>query len=990
MSSEKKVAENMLWGGRFTQGLDPVMEQYNASLPYDRLFYAQDIAGSIAFARANKNNGILTADEFAAIEKGFVQIKQEWANNTFEVKANDEDIHTANERRLSEIIGKDIGGKLHTGRSRNEQVATDMRLWLRDQLHILEDYLKQLIKTSVQRAEAEIDVLMPGYTHLQKAQPIRWSHFILGHATAFSQELERLREVIKRVNRSPLGCGALAGNPFNIDRDAMAKELGFEGILPNSLNAVGDRDFVFETLQWGSSLMLKLSRWAEDLIIYSSLEFGFVRLADAYSTGSSLMPQKKNADSLELIRGKSGRAFGHMAGLYVTIKGLPTTYNKDLQESVEPLIDHVKTVGDSLQIATGVISTLTVNKEKMYAALAPEMLATEFADYLVRKGVPFREGHHISGRVVAAAEQNDIPMDKLSLEQLKAIDSRLGDDVVECLDYERAVELKNATGGTSKSACLEQIAIMKQAFPGLFAPPVFACERSVYCIVCCIDKSYLVATPEAALTDPAVKCFNDSTCSRALSRSDKKILHVDENDYYGGAEAAFSLQEAEEWERRVSNGDASGTFDNVKITKHEPAGAENAKGRLGFSRAYSLALSPQIIYAKSSLLQHLVSSRVYRQLEFLAVGSWWVYTHDSSGDLPKKLLKVPNGREDVFQDHQLDFKAKRALMKFLRFITDYEEQTEVWDDHRLLPFPDFLSTQFKIPASLQGPLLALALSPSPSSHTTTDYALPRIARHLRSIGVFGPGFGAVIPKWGGLAEISQVSCRACAVGGGVYVLGKGLTRNTDAATTPDGDVKLHLKDGEVVTAKWVVGGSLPTDQQHAYCRSTTIVASPLAKLFPPIAEEAPAPASAVVVFPSGSLSLDDTDTELPPVHVFIHSSDTGECPSGQCILYASTSLDSEKGFELLQKAVDALLVAVDVSPTPDILWFAEYRQRTSSGTDGTSSTNERVLSFPPPTMDLAFDDAILDDVKGVWRKIVGEEGGEFLVFQDREAYDDDE
>ncbi|KAJ4989324.1 argininosuccinate lyase [Stagonosporopsis vannaccii] len=462
-SLKKKVAENMLWGGRFTQGLDPVMEQYNASLPYDRLFYAQDIAGSIAFARANKNNGILTADEFAAIEKGFVQIKEEWANNTFEVKANDEDIHTANERRLSEIIGKDIGGKLHTGRSRNEQVATDMRLWLRDQLHILEGYLKQLIKTSVQRAEAEIDVLMPGYTHLQKAQPIRWSHFILGHATAFSQELERLREVIKRVNRSPLGCGALAGNPFNIDRDAMAKELGFEGLLPNSLNAVGDRDFVFETLQWGSSLMLKLSRWAEDLIIYSSLEFGFVRLADAYSTGSSLMPQKKNADSLELIRGKSGRAFGHMAGLYVTIKGLPTTYNKDLQESVEPLIDHIKTVGDSLQIATGVISTLTINKEKMYAALAPEMLATEFADYLVRKGVPFREGHHISGRVVAAAEQNDVPMDKLSLEQLKAIDSRLGDDVVECLDYERAVELKNATGGTSKSACLEQIAIMKQA-----------------------------------------------------------------------------------------------------------------------------------------------------------------------------------------------------------------------------------------------------------------------------------------------------------------------------------------------------------------------------------------------------------------------------------------------------------------------------------------------------------------------------------------------
>lgn len=279
-----------------------------------------------------------------------------------------------------------------------------------------------------------------------------------------------------------------------------------------------------------------------------------------------------------------------------------------------------------------------------------------------------------------------------------------------------------------------------------------------------------------------------------------------------------------------------------------------------------------------------MSSRVYRQLEFLAVGSWWVYTHDtaSAGDTAaRKLLKVPNGREDVFQDHQLDFKAKRALMKFLRFITEYEEQTEVWDNCRQQSFPQFLSEQFKIPTTLQGPLLALALSQSNSSNTSTEYALPRIARHLRSIGVFGAGFGAVIPKWGGFAEISQVSCRACAVGGGVYVLGKGLTPNTDPETTPEGEVKLHLKDGEVVTAKWVVGGSTSSADEDAHCRSITIVASPLAPLFPPLAEEAPAPASAVVVFPSGSLSLDNPDDELPPVHIFVHSSDTGECPSGQ-------------------------------------------------------------------------------------------------------------
>ncbi|CAI7604505.1 hypothetical protein PCG10_003799 [Penicillium crustosum] len=461
MSNPKGVAENMLWGGRFTQGLDPLMVQYNTSLPYDRVFWKQDIAGSIAFARANTNSGILTQQEFAEIERGFKQIAQEWQTNTFVAKENDEDIHTANERRLGEIIGKDIGGKLHTGRSRNEQIATDMRLWLRDELRLIESHLSDLIKVSIARAENDIAYLMPGYTHLQKAQPVRWSHWILSHATAFASELERLREVIRRVNKSPLGTGALAGNCFNIDREAMAKELGFDGLLYNSMNAVADRDFAMETMQWGSSFMLKISRWAEDLIIYSSLEFGFVRLSDAYSTGSSLMPQKKNADSLELLRGKAGRAFGQMAGLMCTIKGLPTTYNKDLQESVEPMLDHVKTVSDSIQIATGVLSTLTVIPEKMIAALAPEMLATEIADYLVRKGVPFREGHHISGRVVALAENTNVPMDTLSLKQLQEVDARFDADVQACLDYERAVELKDAIGGTSKRAVLEQTGVLK-------------------------------------------------------------------------------------------------------------------------------------------------------------------------------------------------------------------------------------------------------------------------------------------------------------------------------------------------------------------------------------------------------------------------------------------------------------------------------------------------------------------------------------------------
>lgn len=443
------------------------MVSYNESIYYDRAFYAQDIAGSIAWARANKNRGILTEHEFSEIERGLNAVKEEWASNKFDIKPGvDEDIHTANERRLGEIIGKDIAGKLHTGRSRNEQIATDMRLWLREQLKTIEGYLSDLLKVIAARAESEIEHVMPGYTHLQRAQPIRWSHWMLSYGMAFATDLQRLREVVKRVNRSPLGCGALAGNPFNIDRDAMAKELGFETLIYNSMAGVADRDFVVETMQWGSMLMLHMSRWAEDLIIYSSGEFNFVKLSDAYSTGSSLMPQKKNPDSLELLRGKSGRAYGQMAGLMMTIKGIPSTYNKDLQESVEPLLDHVKTVGDSIQIATGVLSTLAIQPESMLASLTPDMLATDLADYLVRKGVPFRETHHISGRCVALAEKEKTPMDKLSYEQLHEIDSRFDKDVVEMFDYQRSVEMRSASGGTSKSSVMEQIKVLKQMLEG--------------------------------------------------------------------------------------------------------------------------------------------------------------------------------------------------------------------------------------------------------------------------------------------------------------------------------------------------------------------------------------------------------------------------------------------------------------------------------------------------------------------------------------------
>jgi argininosuccinate lyase len=466
-SKSDAPAAGKLWGGRFTGGTDPIMVQYNESIYFDRVFYSQDIRGSIAYARANKNSGLITEHEFSEIERGFQQVLQEWQTDQFVIQPGvDEDIHTANERRLGEIIGKDIAGKLHTGRSRNDQVATDMRLWLRDQLETLEGYLVAFLQVIAARAEREIDHVMPGYTHLQRAQPIRWSHWMLLYGSFFASDLQRLREVRARINKSPLGCGALAGNPFNIDRDAMAEELGFDGLIMNSMAGVGDRDFVVETMQWGTMVMTHLSRWAEDLIIYSTGEFAFVKLADTYSTGSSLMPQKKNPDSLELIRGKSGRAFGHMAGLMMSIKGTPSTYNKDLQESVEPMLDHIKTVGDSIQIATGVLSTLHIYPANMLKSLSPDMLATDLADYLVRKGVPFRETHHISGRVVQLAENEGRPMDTLTFEQLKAVDGRFEEDVLGVFDYQKSVEMRSAKGGTSRSAVMEQIEAVKKALAG--------------------------------------------------------------------------------------------------------------------------------------------------------------------------------------------------------------------------------------------------------------------------------------------------------------------------------------------------------------------------------------------------------------------------------------------------------------------------------------------------------------------------------------------
>ncbi|KAF8231269.1 argininosuccinate lyase [Tricholoma matsutake] len=459
---EDQPTKQKLWGGRFTGKTDPLMHEFNQSLKYDQRMHTVDVKGSIAYAKSLTLVGILNKDEETKIIDGLLAVEKEWEDGSFVIHPDDEDIHTANERRLSELIGS-LGGKLHTGRSRNDQVATDMRLWLLEAIKDVEQGLKGLIRVMVERADQEKHILLPGYTHLQRGQPIRWSHLLLSHAFSFKSDLERLRELIPRISVSPLGCGALAGNPFVVDREFLAKELGFQSLAENSLWGVGDRDFVIEFLMWSSLAMTHISRMAEDLIIYSTAEFGFVTLSDAYSTGSSIMPQKKNPDSLELLRGKSGRVFGNMAGFLMTLKGLPSTYNKDLQEDKEPLFDAVDNISASFKIAEGVVATLEVHEEKMYRALTMDVLATDLADYLVRKGVPFRETHHISGRAVALAESRKCQLNELTVEDFKSLSQKFSDDIHAVFEFEASVERRESIGGTSRKMVERQISVLRNA-----------------------------------------------------------------------------------------------------------------------------------------------------------------------------------------------------------------------------------------------------------------------------------------------------------------------------------------------------------------------------------------------------------------------------------------------------------------------------------------------------------------------------------------------
>jgi argininosuccinate lyase len=445
-----------LWGGRFTAATDELMRRFNDSIGFDWRLYGTDIRGSIAYAGALARAGLITAEERDQLIAGLEQVCAEFDAGTFQIKPGDEDIHTAVERRLGELVGP-VAGKLHTGRSRNDQVTTDLRLYLMDEMASRRETLIELQEAIVEKSEAHLDVVMPGYTHLQQAQPLLFSHWLMSFFWKFQRDRERLADVARCTSVLPLGAGALAGHPLGIDRRALAAELGFAAVSLNSVDAVSDRDYVVEFLAWAALVQIHLSCLAEDLIVWASREFGFVQVDEAYSTGSSIMPQKKNPDSLELMRGKSGRMVGHLAGMLTTLKGLPSAYNKDLQEDKEALFDVIDTLKTELPIAVGVIRTLKVNSARMAAALDDAMLATDLADYLVCQGVSFRESHHLVGRVVRQAEKLGVSLKDLDLAEYQAIHPALTEDVYAVFDFRRSVEVRDTEGGTAPAAVRAQI-----------------------------------------------------------------------------------------------------------------------------------------------------------------------------------------------------------------------------------------------------------------------------------------------------------------------------------------------------------------------------------------------------------------------------------------------------------------------------------------------------------------------------------------------------
>lgn len=445
-----------LWGGRFSEATDDQLRKLNDSLPFDIRMAQQDIRGSIAYARATARAGVITAEERDQIIAGLEQVRAEFEAGTFAVGAGDEDIHTAVERRLIELVGA-VGGKLHTGRSRNDQVATDFRLWVLDAVQEIRQLVAATQHALVEKAEAHIDDVMPGYTHLQPAQPISPAHWLMSYFWMLERDRERLAQLAIRAGYSPLGSGALAGTPFAIDRVLLAQDLGFHSPTQNSLDAVSDRDFVAEFLFAMALLGAHLSRLGEDIVLYSNPSLGYITLHDRYSTGSSLMPQKRNADPMELARGKAGRLIGNLTTLLTVLKGLPSGYNKDLQEDKESVFDSFDTLTTLLPVVIAVIHTLQLNSDKMKQALVEELLATDLADYLVERGMPFRDAHHVIGALVRYCAEKQSRLSALQLGEFQQFSELFEQDVYGCFDFYQSISKRAAIGGTAPSAVRAQI-----------------------------------------------------------------------------------------------------------------------------------------------------------------------------------------------------------------------------------------------------------------------------------------------------------------------------------------------------------------------------------------------------------------------------------------------------------------------------------------------------------------------------------------------------
>ncbi len=450
------------WSGRFKEKTDKLVEEMNASIGFDRRLFRHDIKGSIAHAQVLARAGILKKSEAARIIKGLKEVEKEIEAGKLKLTADLEDIHMAVESRLTQKIGP-LGGKLHTGRSRNDQVALDIRLYLKDEISEIIALLHGFRLALVDVAEANMESIMPGYTHLQRAQPVLLSHHLLAYYEMLKRDAGRLADCLERIDEMPLGAGALAGSPYQLDRKLGARLLGFSRVTENSLDSVSDRDFCVEFLSAASIIMMHLSRLSEEVILWSSQEFGFIELSDAFSTGSSIMPQKKNPDIAELTRGKTGRVYGSLVGLLTTMKSLPLAYNKDMQEDKEPLFDAIDTLKDVLMVYPPMLRTMRVNAAKMKRATGAGFLnATDAADYLARKGMPFREAHEVAGRAVAYCIKKEKTLEELDIREWKALSPMFERDIRGAVSIERSLNTRKVYGGTAVATVKKRLAAVKQ------------------------------------------------------------------------------------------------------------------------------------------------------------------------------------------------------------------------------------------------------------------------------------------------------------------------------------------------------------------------------------------------------------------------------------------------------------------------------------------------------------------------------------------------